>query len=125
MRILVAGGAGFIGWIHVDDHCRGIQLVAERGRPGATYHINGDAELTNAELTQAILECCEAGWDMVTRVEDRQGHDRRYSLDDSVLRDMGYAPQIPLREGLPATVRWYRDNRRWWEPLKQSVARAS
>jgi dTDP-glucose 4,6-dehydratase len=60
---------------------------------------------------------------MVTPVADRKGHDRRYSLDDSVLRSMGYAPRIPFREGLPATVRWYADHRRWWEPLKQSAAR--
>ena len=120
---LYGDGQNVRGWIHVDDHCRGIQMVAEHGRPGAVHHINGDAELTNMELTQAILECCGAGWDMVTGVEDRKGHDRRYSLDDSVLRDMGYAPQIPFREGLQATVRWYRDNRRWWEPLKQRVAR--
>jgi dTDP-glucose 4,6-dehydratase len=120
---LYGDGQNVRGWIHVDDHCRGIQMVAEHGRAGAVHHINGDAELTNVELTQAILECCGAGWDMVTGVEDRKGHDRRYSLDDSALRDMGYAPQIPFRDGLQATVRWYRENRRWWEPLKQSVVR--
>ena len=76
-------------------------------------------ELTNAELTRTLLECCGAGWDMVAYVEDRKGHDRRYSLDDSVLRGMGYAPRIPFSDGLGATVQWYQDNRRWWEPLKQ------
>jgi dTDP-glucose 4,6-dehydratase len=120
---LYGDGQNVRGWVHVDDHCRGIQLVLERGTPGTVYHINGDAELTNTELTQAILDCCGAGWDMVTPVADRKGHDRRYSLDDSVLRGMGYAPRIPFSEGLPATVRWYRDNRRWWEPLKESAAR--
>jgi dTDP-glucose 4,6-dehydratase len=60
---------------------------------------------------------------MVTPVADRKGHDRRYSLDDSVLRGMGYAPRIPFREGLPATTAWYAGHRRWWEPLKQSAAR--
>jgi dTDP-glucose 4,6-dehydratase len=120
---LYGDGQNVRGWIHVDDHCRGIQMVAEHGKPGTVYHINGDVELTNTELTQAILECCGAGWDMVAPVEDRKGHDRRYSLDDSVLRGMGYAPQIPFTEGLPATVRWYARNRRWWEPLKQARAR--
>ena len=120
---LYGDGQNVRGWIHIDDHCRGIQLVAEHGKPGTVYHINGDVELTNTELTQAILDCCGAGWDMVTPVEDRKGHDRRYSLDDSVLRGMGYAPQIPFTEGLPETVRWYRENRRWWEPLKQAGAR--
>jgi dTDP-glucose 4,6-dehydratase len=117
---LYGDGQNVRGWIHVDDHCRGIQMVAEHGKPATVYHINGDVELSNTELTQAILDCCGAGWDMVTPVEDRKGHDRRYSLDDSLLRGMGYAPQISFAEGLPATVRWYAGNRRWWEPLKQT-----
>jgi len=96
--------------------------VLERGRPGATYHINGNAELTNLELTAALLECCGAGWDMVARVPDRKGHDRRYSLDDAVLRAMGYVPRIPFGTGLAETVRWYADNRAWWEPLKRPGA---
>lgn len=116
---LYGDGGNVRGWIHVADHCRGIQLVLEHGSPGNTYHINGDVELTNVELTAALLECCGAGWDLVTRVADRKGHDRRYSLDDSVLRAMGYAPRVPFRSGLAATVRWYADNRDWWEPLKR------
>jgi dTDP-glucose 4,6-dehydratase len=115
---LYGDGQNVRSWVHVDDHCRGIQLVLERGKPGAVYHIDGDAELSNVDLTQALLDCFGAGWDMVVYVEDRKGHDRRYSLDDSVLRGMGYSPRIPFREGLAATVQWYRDNRRWWEPLK-------
>jgi dTDP-glucose 4,6-dehydratase len=116
---LYGDGQNVRGWIHVDDHCRGIQLVAEQGKPGVVYHINGDVELTNTELTGALLEICGAGWDMVSAVEDRKGHDRRYALDDSVLRAMGYAPAIPFAEGLADTVGWYRDHRAWWEPLKQ------
>lgn len=117
---LYGDGRNVRGWIHVDDHCRGIQLVLERGEPGRIYHINGDAELSNAELTEALLECCGASWDMVTYVEDRKGHDRRYSLDDSLLQDMGYRLRIPFREGLRDTVRWYQKNRQWWEPLKET-----
>jgi dTDP-glucose 4,6-dehydratase len=117
---LYGDGQNVRGWVHVDDHCRGIQLVLERGEPGRVYHINGNAELANAQLTQALLDCCGAGWDMVTYVGDRKGHDRRYSLDDSLLRAMGYAPRTPFPEGLRATVQWYRDNRAWWEPLKRS-----
>ena len=116
---LYGDGQNVRGWIHVDDHCRGIQLVVEQGKPGFVYHINGDAELTNNELTRELLEICGAGWDMVTPVEDRKAHDRRYSLDDSVLRGMGYAPRIPFADGLRATVDWYAGNRAWWEPLKQ------
>ena len=84
------------------------------------YHIDGDAELSNTELTRALLEHLGVGWDMVAQVADRKGHDRRYSLDDSLLRGMGYGPRVPFSQGLEDTVRWYRDNRRWWEPLKRS-----
>jgi dTDP-glucose 4,6-dehydratase len=91
---LYGDGGNVRGWIHVDDHCRGIQLVLERGEPGRIYHINGNAELTNVELTQALLDACGAGWDMVRPVEDRKGQDRRYSLDDSLLRSMGYRPGV-------------------------------
>jgi len=82
------------------------------------YHISGDVELTNRELTAAILECCGASWDMVEMVEDRKGHDRRYALDDSALRAAGYAPRIPFTEGLRSTMHWYIDNREWWRRLK-------
>ena len=96
-----------------------IQLVLEKGQAGCVYHINGDAEVSDADLTQALLEHCGADWGMVARVADRRGDDRRSSLDDSLLRLMGYAPQIPFGEGMKATVRWYQNNRRWWQPLKQ------
>jgi dTDP-glucose 4,6-dehydratase len=121
---LYGDGRNVRGWIHVDDHCRGIQLVLERGVPAGIYHINGDAELTNLELTQAILDSCKADWDMVTPVADRKGHDRRYCLDDSALRTLGYAPRTPFAAGLASTVRWYMDHRDWWEPLKQPGAAA-
>jgi dTDP-glucose 4,6-dehydratase len=118
---LYGDGSHVRGWVHVDDHCRGIQLVLEKGQGGRVYHIGGDVELSNAELTKALLEYCGAGWDMVARMEDRKGHDGRHSLDDSLLRRMGYAPEIPFSEGLMATVQWYQENRRWWEPLKRSL----
>ena len=117
---LYGDGGNVRGWIHVDDHCRGIQLVLEQGERGGIYHINGDVELNNRELTAAILEACNAGWDMVTMVEDRKGHDRRYSLDDSALRAAGYLPRTPFADGLRSTVQWYVDNREWWEPLKRA-----
>ena len=114
---LYGDGGNVREWIHVEDHCRGIQLVLEKGAPGRVYHINGDTELTNRELTAAILAACGASWQMVVPVTDRKGHDRRYSLDDSLLRSMGYAPRIQFPDGLKATVAWYADNRHWWEPL--------
>ena len=118
---LYGDGQNVRGWVHVDDHCRGIQLVLERGEPGGVYHINGDAELTNIELARALLGCCGADWEMVAHVEDRKGHDRRYSLDDSLLRSMGFAPRIPFSQGLADTVRWYERNRSWWEPVKRAT----
>lgn len=116
---LFGDGRNVRGWVHVDDHCRGIQLVLERGEAGHVYHISGDVELSNRGLTQAVLDCCGAGWHLVEWVADRKGHDLRYSLDDSLLRGMGYAPGIPFSEGLRETVRWYQENRDWWEPLKR------
>ena len=106
-------------WVHVDDHCHGIQTVLEKGQPGRVYHIAGDAELSNRELAQAVLDCFGAGWDTVAYLDERQGGDRRHSLDDSALREMGYAPRIPFSDGLTATVRWYQENRHWWQPLKE------
>jgi len=115
---LYGDGGNVRGWVHVDDHCRCIQLVLEHGERGGIYHISGDVELTNRELTAAILEYCGASWDMVAMVEDRKGHDRRYALDDSALRAAGYVPRIPFTEGLQSTVHWYTDNREWWRRLK-------
>lgn len=120
---LYGDGLNVRGWIHVDDHCQGIQLVLEQGQPGRVYHVNGDAELSNLELTEAILSAFGASWDMVRRIADRKGHDRRYSLDDSLLRSMGYAPQVPFADGLKSTIQWYADNRDWWAPLRWADSR--
>ncbi|MGC5011920.1 dTDP-glucose 4,6-dehydratase [Streptosporangium sp. DT93] len=112
-------------WAHVDDHCRGIALVAWRGRPGEVYNVGGNAELTNRELTGALLDIAGADWSMVLPVEDRPGHDRRYSVDSSkITAELGYRPQVPFTDGLAATARWYAENRDWWEPLKKGQATA-
>lgn len=116
---LYGDGLNVRGWIHVDDHCRGIQLVLEHGAPGGVYHIDGGTQLTNRELTGALLEICGASWDDVVPVTDRKRHDRRYCLDDSKLRAMGYVPRISFKDGLKQTVRWYAENRDWWEPLSR------
>ena len=116
---LYGDGANVREWVHVDDHCRGIQLVLAKGEPGRVYHIGGETSLSNKELTGLLLEACGASWDMVRRVPDRLGHDRRYCLDDSLLRSIGYQPMIGFREGLENVVRWYADNRAWWEPIKK------
>lgn len=115
---LYGDGLNVRDWLHVDDHCRGTQLVADHGRPGEIYNIGGGAELTNKELTARLLDAVGAGWDSVAVVEDRKGHDRRYSLDfTKSSSELGYRPAIPFDDGLDETVLWYAMNRRWWEPL--------
>jgi dTDP-glucose 4,6-dehydratase len=119
---LYGDGMNVRDWLYVDDHCRGIQLVLEQGAPGEFYNIGGGVELPNKELVTRLLEACGATWDSVEYVEDRKGHDRRYAIDDTKLRGLGYAPRTTLDEGLAATVRWYRDNEAWWRPLKEKAA---
>ncbi|MFK4869266.1 dTDP-glucose 4,6-dehydratase [Streptomyces sp. CSMPJR101] len=105
-------------WLHVDDHCHGVELVRTQGRPGETYNIGGGTELSNKELTALLLDACGAGWDRVEHVEDRKGHDLRYSVDWTKARtELGYRPRRDFTTGLAETVAWYRDNRAWWEPL--------
>jgi dTDP-glucose 4,6-dehydratase len=116
---LYGDGGNVRDWIHVDDHCRAIRLVAERGEPGEVYHIAGTVELTNVELTERVLALLGCGWERVRHVPDRKGHDRRYSLSDAKLRALGYAPGIGFEGGLAETVRWYAGNRAWWEPLRE------
>ncbi|MEV4647992.1 dTDP-glucose 4,6-dehydratase [Saccharopolyspora sp. NPDC049357] len=119
---LYGDGMNVRDWLHVGDHCRGIQLVAESGTPGEIYNIGGGTELTNRELTERLL--AEFGLDhsMVEPVEDRKGHDRRYSVDHAKIAELGYAPQIDFETGLRDTIAWYRDHRSWWEPLKERAA---
>jgi dTDP-glucose 4,6-dehydratase len=121
---LYGDGLNVRDWLHVDDHCRGIQLVVEQGQAGEFYNIGGGLELTNKELTQRLLDACGANWDSVEYVEDRKNHDRRYSLDDAKLRAMGYRPLTSFDDGLAATVQWYHDHESWWRPLKDKAALA-
>ncbi|MFF0837787.1 MULTISPECIES: dTDP-glucose 4,6-dehydratase [unclassified Streptomyces] len=121
---LYGDGRNVRDWLHVEDHCHGIELVRTKGRPGEVYNIGGGTELSNKELTGLLLEACGAGWDRVERVPDRKGHDLRYSVDWSKARDeLGYRPRHDFAAGLAATVAWYRDNRSWWEPLKRRSSR--
>ena len=120
---LYGDGLNVRDWLHVDDHCRGIQLVAEKGRPGEVYNIGGGAELTNKELTYRRLGAVGANESMIQPVTDRKGHDRRYSVNWSKIADeLGYRPQVSFDEGLAATVKWYEQNRSWWEPLKAGAS---
>ncbi|TQM36130.1 dTDP-glucose 4,6-dehydratase [Pseudonocardia cypriaca] len=116
---LYGDGLNVRDWLHVDDHCRGIQLVAEKGRDGEVYNIGGGTELTNKELTLRLLAAVGADESMIEPVADRKGHDRRYCVDWSkIAEELGYAPQVSFERGLADTVRWYTEHRSWWEPLK-------
>ncbi len=117
---LYGDGGNVRDWLHVDDHCAGIQLVIDGGRAGEVYNIGGGTELTNRELTSWLLAACGADWNNVENVPDRRGHDRRYSVDiTKIVSELGYQPQIAFPEGLANTVRWYQDNSDWWQPLRQ------
>jgi dTDP-glucose 4,6-dehydratase len=116
---LYGDGGNIRDWLHVADHVAGIQLALEKGRAGEVYHIGGGRELTNRELTEKLLEACGRDWSFVTPVEDRKGHDRRYSLSiEKIRNELGYTPAVDFERGITDTVAWYRDNRSWWEPLK-------
>ncbi|MEV2212220.1 dTDP-glucose 4,6-dehydratase [Streptomyces sp. NPDC050997] len=117
---LYGEGLNVRDWLHVEDHCQGVDLVRTRGRAGEVYNIGGGTEFSNKELTGLLLEACGADWDRVDRVTDRKGHDLRYSVDWTKIRDeLGYRPRHDFAAGLADTVAWYRDNRAWWEPLKR------
>ncbi|MFI7675264.1 dTDP-glucose 4,6-dehydratase [Actinophytocola sp. NPDC049390] len=119
---LYGDGQNVRDWLHVDDHCHGIQLVADGGRPGEIYNIGGGTELTNLELTERLLGAFGVGEEMVERVEDRKAHDRRYSVDiTKISAELGYRPLMSFEEGLGSTIEWFRENRAWWEPLKDRV----
>jgi len=110
-------------WLHAEDHCAAVELVLREGRSGEVYNVGGE-ELENIEVTHRILELTGAGDDLIRYVDDRAGHDRRYSLDDSKVRGLGWSPQHSFSEtGLAETVAWYRDNRAWWEPIKSGEYR--
>jgi dTDP-glucose 4,6-dehydratase len=120
---LYGDGLNVRDWLHVDDHCRGVAMVLEKGRSGEIYNIGGGTELANRELTALLLDACGSGWDRVDYVADRKGHDRRYSVDiTKISAELGYQPRMPFERGLAETVAWYRANRDWWEPLKVRAA---
>jgi dTDP-glucose 4,6-dehydratase len=112
-------GAHVREWLHVDDHCRAIQLVLTKGRAGDVYNVGGGNERTNTEVAGRLLELLGADPSALRQVADRKGHDRRYSLDDTkIRRQLGYAPMISFEKGLADTVDWYRDNPHWWKAAK-------
>ncbi|MEN3583819.1 dTDP-glucose 4,6-dehydratase [Streptomyces sp. ZYX-F-203] len=125
-RIPVYGdGRQIREWLHVDDHCRAVQRVLTGGRAGEAYNIGSGSALPNLTLAHRIVELCGVDVDMIDHVTDRKGHDRRYALDQSKIeKELGHRPLTSFDRGLAETVAWYRDNPRWWKPVKESGGRA-
>jgi dTDP-glucose 4,6-dehydratase len=116
---LYGDGLNVRDWLHVEDHCRAIDLLLERSQPGEVYNIGGGNEVQNVDLTHRLLELVGRPPSLIKRVEDRLGHDRRYSVDTAKVRGIGWTPQHDFAEGLAATVEWYRANEWWWRPIKE------
>jgi dTDP-glucose 4,6-dehydratase len=117
---LYGDGGQIRDWLHVNDHCRGVDLLIEAGVNGEVYNIGGGNHVRNVDLTHRILELTGKSEALIQRVTDRQGHDRRYSLDTTKLQTLGWAPRATFEEGLAETVAWYRTNDWWWRPIKDA-----
>jgi dTDP-glucose 4,6-dehydratase len=115
---LYGDGLNVRDWCYVDDNCAALDAVLRRGEPGEIYNVGAGNEIPNRELTDRVLALLGLGEEMIEYVTDRLGHDRRYSVDTSKVRALGWAPSRSLDEALAATVQWYSDNRWWWEPLR-------
>jgi dTDP-glucose 4,6-dehydratase len=105
-------------WLHVDDHCRGIDVLIDKGASGEVYNIGGGNQVKNVDLTHRILELVGKPPSLIKPVADRPGHDRRYSLATAKLEALGWKPRHDFAHGLADTVRWYRENEAWWRPIK-------
>src|SRR6266851_5100923 len=110
-------------WLHVEDHCAAIEIALRTGGAGEVYNVGGQ-ERENMEVVRRILDLTGASPDLVRHVEDRPGHDRRYSVDSAKLRELGWAPQHSFDAALAVTVEWYQTHREWWEPIKSGEFRA-
>lgn len=111
-------------WLFVADHCAALDLVLRGGRPGEVYNVGGDNELPNLELVRTLLRLLDRPESLISFVADRPGHDRRYAIDAAkIRRELGWAPAHRFADGLAATVRWYLDNRAWWEKIRSGAYR--
>jgi dTDP-glucose 4,6-dehydratase len=118
---LYGDGMNMRDWLYVDDHCRGILAVLEKGNIGEIYNIGSEEELTNLDLTNIILKELGFGSEMIEPVKDRAGHDRRYALDSTKMQKLGWAPQVSFAEGIKTTIAWFKANEAWWKPLKDGT----
>jgi dTDP-glucose 4,6-dehydratase len=115
---IYGNGLNIRDWLHVDDHCLGIELVISKGVPGEVYNIGGGLEISNIDLTYLLLSQMGYGSEKIQHVEDRKGHDLRYSLSfEKISRELGYSPKVDFEKGFRETVEWYQANPEWWRPL--------
>lgn len=105
-------------WLYVDDHCSALHLLLQRGEPGEIYNIGTERHLSNLEVTLTILQAFGLDESWIYGVNDRPGHDRRYAVDTTKLRGLGWRPRHQFADQLETTVRWYQDRTDWWRPLK-------
>lgn len=117
---LYGDGSQVREWLHVEDHCRAIDTVLQKGQPGEVYNICGHCEAPNKTIAETIVDLLKKPRDLITCVQDRPGHDIRYSIDSSKLKTLGWTPKISLEEGLLRTVTWYKKNKDWWKKLKDA-----
>ncbi|MFN0061414.1 MAG: dTDP-glucose 4,6-dehydratase [Myxococcaceae bacterium] len=117
-------GANVRDWLHVEDHCSALTLVLEKGRPGEAYNIGGGAERRNIDLVKTLLSTLKKPESLIQFVKDRPGHDRRYAIDPTKIRnELGWKPERTFEQGLSETVRWYVDNPKWWERVNSGAYR--
>jgi dTDP-glucose 4,6-dehydratase len=116
-------GGNVRNWLFVEDFARGIAHALAHGDAGEVYNCGGPDELANIDVVRRIVELCGGDESLIEFVTDRPGHDRRYSLSSEKLRALGWSPQVRFDEGLAQTVRWYRDNAWWWEPIRSGCYR--
>lgn len=118
---IYGNGLNVRDWLHSDDHCRGIYLVLCKGQSGEIYNIGGGEELSNIDLIKIILQVMKKSETTLEYIEDRKGHDFRYSIDYSKIRsELGYQPGVDFISGLEKTILWYQKNESWWRPLKKN-----
>jgi dTDP-glucose 4,6-dehydratase len=115
---LYGDGRNVRDWIHVQDHCAAILFLLRKGKAGEVYNISGDSPRENIEITRQVLKILGKPANLIRRVQDRPGHDRRYSIDGGKLKALGFRPKIRFEDGLKRTVRWYQDNASWWHKIK-------
>lgn len=121
--LLVYGeGLNVRDWLYVEDHCKAIDLIIHKGRVGEVYNIGAHSEMRNIEIVKLICRELQKPESLITYLPDRKGHDRRYAVDSSEIRkELGWKPETEFKEGIRKTIRWYLDNREWWEALCTTI----